>query len=120
MSDVKFRYIREPRTRKPVGCIAYRLRQGSANDRFTRITYGWSMCNPSDNWDSKRARMIAEGRLNKGLAEISCKPGFVEVSSRILIRSALHELQCRFGYDLRRTEIIEEALGNDYDLQLTV
>jgi hypothetical protein len=74
---VRFRYIRERGTRKPIGCIAYELvdtepltagRSSTFRMLYDEIQFAWSFCNSCDQWDSKKARLIAEGRLRKGQA----------------------------------------------------
>lgn len=45
----------------PVGCLAFRDVYGSDDEIF--VEYGFSVHNPSDNWNRKLARQLAIGRM---------------------------------------------------------
>jgi len=42
-------------------CIAYRV----PGETLTNVEYGLSLCNPLDQFEKKKARLIAGGRLNR-------------------------------------------------------
>lgn len=45
----------------PIACIAF----SRENRDSLSIKYGWSVYHPNDTFDKKRARAIAEARMNK-------------------------------------------------------
>lgn len=49
------RYYRHPNTWAPLGCIAF----------IDSINFGWSQCNPNDNFNKKLGREIAIDRAYK-------------------------------------------------------
>jgi len=105
---IRYRYIREVGTRKPIGCVAYAL-------GIEGIQFGWSFCSPSDKWDTSKARMIARNRLSSdSFQELSYD---TQQSPTRMLRDALQTIAEHFASHRERNMIsIIHALSNDWDL----
>ena len=108
MQEVNFRRIRDPQTRKPIGCLAYKLKPAAEAGKFTEIVYGWSMCNPSDQWNWERGKQIAEARMTRFPNAYEAD----EAPAREFVQDALRTMKTQFDYDPYRSSVIRYAIKN--------
>lgn len=62
-SKTQFFYVRMSPKATPVACVAWRLEHPGGKEKV--LSCATSTRNPADAFDRKRARQIAEGRLNR-------------------------------------------------------